>query len=77
MLTIKKWKRGPFSIHLCDFDYGLKQFVIISNETIAHIITPPSVDYMHVMIEELDNNESLLWEDDQGNIFYIKEGEYK
>ena len=70
---MRTWERKGYKVVEVEFDYGLHEFEVISdNGEIIATITPPDLDSQSEIVKALDAGEDVNgWEDGMGNTISI------
>ena len=65
---IREWTREGYRVIETEFDGDLHEFKIMRGADVLYTITPPNVEDMQAIIEDLDAGEDVNgWEDGNGN----------
>lgn len=69
---MRTWEREGYTVVEKDFDHDLHVFDVIKNGEVIATITPPDIEDMNQIIEDLDNGEDVNgWEDGMGNTISV------
>ena len=72
---MRTWERKGYVVVEKEFDHDLHEFDVIKEDEVIATITPPDIEDMNQIIEDLDNGEDVNgWEDGIGNTISIEVG---